>query len=94
MTEIEDAVEAIDFGKENHAHARYSADRRTDLRFELKALREQLIAVVGGVGDLDDVDCGGDCCLGARERLTVLDFLKDAEHAIAAARSLLHLDTS
>jgi hypothetical protein len=92
MTEAPDIRAELE--EEYEAHAKYMAERLGDVRTSLSAARTTVRKTLLDLGKIHDDECGGDCCLGYTDRTSVVRFLEDADQFIAAARSLLRLETA
>ena len=88
IAELEEAHAAEAYA----AHAASMAARLDDLRTSLAAARTTVRKTLLDLGEIHDEECGGDCCLGYTGRTSVIRFLEDADHYIAAARALLRLE--
>lgn len=71
------------------AHAAYADDTRAGVRESLSMIEAKLMGVREDIGQLDEIDCGGDCCGSSSDRKYALDFIEQAERAAAAARGLM-----
>jgi len=92
MSETSDVVAELEAA--HAAHVAHMADRLDDLRIALAAARTTVRKTLLDLSELHDDECGGDCCLRYTDRSSVVRFLDDADHFIAAARSLLRLEKS
>jgi hypothetical protein len=80
-----------DFDAAYAEHAASVADMRADVRDQLTLAHAELVRIRGAIGDLEEDECGSDCCGSSLDRRYALDFLESAERSIVAARGLMRV---
>lgn len=75
------------------AHAEFTRLRAVQIRERLEDACNDLHGVLTAYEQLGEIDCGGDCCVGAGPRRDAEAFIADALRALRAARALTQRDT-